>query len=353
MSHQPAGPPVPRPAAPLDLLRAGVGLGVALLATAVVLSTLYARFDDELDWSNYLVGIAATLGLLGVAAAAFLLARDQDASTDLVTWPGAFGAAGVGLMVAVALDDSGATVYLAGLATLALCAAGLWLTRRGPFVVVGVLALFAVYLQLMDDVLDLGDGDDIGGIKIALALTFFAVAVTAAGWLLPATRVLSALVAGGITVAGFAVLTGVLAISSALTAVFGSLSAGFDEGPVEVPATDGFSDDGWTILVLAFLLVLGWTALAALTRHVGFRLLVVAMAVTVTPIATRVLLVDHPTWWGVVLGAVGGAVLVAVGLRAKKSADSARMSGFSTGQPVQNPDTGADSAGGGAGYPTA
>lgn len=310
---------------PLDLDRSVVALGVALLATAVVLSTFYSRLEDDLDWSNYAVGLLATLGLLGIAGAGLVLARGADATTDLIAWPGAFGAVATGLMIGVALDDADAAVYVAGFAVVALAAAGFTLTRRGPFVVAAVLGVWAVYLQAADDVIGTGDGDEVPGIKIALVLALFAVLVTVATWFLPESRVLGGAVAGAVTVVGFAALTGVLAINQAFTAAFASLDdyEGSDFGGEGIDGTfygggdkpDGFTDDGWTILVLAVLLMLGWAACAALTRHVAYRILVVAMAVSVTPLVTRVLLVDHPTWWGVVAAALGGAALVAVGLR--------------------------------------
>lgn len=309
----------------LDLDRSVVALGVALLATAVVLSTFYSRLENDLDWSNYVVGLLATLGLLGIAGAGLVLARGADTTTDLVAWPGAFGAVGAGLMIGVALDDAEAAVYVAGLAVVALAAAGFTLTRRGPFVVAAVLGVWAVYLQAADDLIGTGDGDEVPGIKIALALTLFAVLVTVATWFLPESRVLGGAVAGAVTVVGFAALTGVLAINQAFTAAFamsfddyegsdfgGELDGSF-YGGADKP--DGFTDDGWTILVLAVLLMLGWAACAALSRHVAYRILVVAMAVSVTPLVTRVLLVEHPTWWGVVTAALGGVALVAVGLR--------------------------------------
>lgn len=305
----------------LDLERPLVALGVALLATAVVLSTLYSRLHDDLDWSNYVVGLLATLGLLGIAGAGHVLARGADASTDLVAWPGAFGAVGVGLMVGVGLDDADAAVYVAGLAVVAIAAGGFALTRRGPFVVAVVLGVWSVYLQAADDVIGTGDGDEVPGIKIAIVLTVFAVLVTAATWWLPESRVLGGAVAGAVTVVGFAALTGVLAINRAFYVALdfhvpstSSMDVG-GSGADLSGANDPFTDDGWTILVLAFLLMLGWAACAALTRHVAYRILVVAMAVSVTPLVTRVLLVEHPTWWGVVAAALGGAALVAVGLR--------------------------------------
>src|SRR4051794_3681095 len=99
---EPAGPPRPvrvRPAPVRDLERAVVAFGVALLATAVVLSTYYSRLRPGLDWSNYTVGLLATAGLLAVSIAAglgVLVPRRDDEATDLVAWPGTFGAVGVG-----------------------------------------------------------------------------------------------------------------------------------------------------------------------------------------------------------------------------------------------------------------
>jgi hypothetical protein len=321
MTEAPATPPpapAAAPAAALDVDRAVVAAGVALLATAVVLSTLYTRSQGHLDGSNYTIGLLATAGLLGVAVASYLgvvVPRGVDATTDLVAWPGAFGVVGVGLMIAVGMDDSDATPYVAGLAVVVLSALGYLLTWRAPFVVTAIPGFFVVYTQLFDDLLGFSDNDDIGGIATALALTVFALLVTGAGWALP-TRALSGVIAGVITVAGFASLTGVLAVASVFQSAF------------SVPSDDSFDDfqggtvlhdydtDAWVILLLALALVVIWTACAAITRHVGFRLLVVAMAVSVTPLATVVLRVVHPTWWGVAVAAAGGLLLVLVGVRA-------------------------------------
>jgi hypothetical protein len=315
--YPPTASPAPRR---LDVDRPTVTLGVALLSTAVVLSAYYTRLKDHLDGSNYVVGLVATVGLLGIAAAALagvVVPRDADATTDLVAWPGAFGALGVGLMIGVGLDDAAVTEYVAGVAVLLISVAGYLLVQRAPFVVTAIVGFFVVYAQLLDDVVGFGDDNDIGAIWIAVALTVFAVLVTGAGWLLP-TRALSGVVAGAMTVVGFASLTGVLAVASALEAAFAPISpdARSSQGAVVgVRGVGSYDNDTWVILALALLLMVGWAACAALTGHVGFRLLVVAMAVSVTPLATVVLRADHPTWWGVVLGAVGGALLVYVLVR--------------------------------------
>lgn len=148
---------------------------------------------------------------------------------------------------------------------------------------------------------------------------------TAAGWRLPASRVLSGAVAGAVTVVGFAVLTGVLSFERSLSVAFSGMSpedgaiygTSFD-GPTT--ATESFTTDAWTILLLALALVVGWCICAAVTGHVAYRLLVVAMTVTIVPLAMQLLTVTHPTWWGVALGAAGGVVLVLAGLRALRPA---------------------------------
>ena len=319
MTQTPSRGPSVRPSAPLDLQRPLVAVGVGLLATAVALSTRYTRLEGHLDKSNYAVGLLATAGLLGIAAVAFLgvvVPRGLDAATDLVAWPGAFGVAAVGLMIAVGMDDTTATAYVAGLAVVALSVAGYLLTRRGPFVVTAILGLFVVYAQVVDDLVGVGEGDDVGGVRLAISLTVFTLLVTGLGWPLP-TRVLSGVVAGVIAVLGFASLTGVLAAASMFQAAWVGYPADGTFEDYSGPLVHDYDKDGWTVLALALLLVLVWAACAAFTAAVGFRILVPAMAVSVTPLATLILRPEHPTWWGVVLAAVGGAALISVALRAR------------------------------------
>lgn len=304
--------PVPGPPA-RDLDRPVVAFGVALLAAAVVLSAFYARARPELDWSTYAVGLLATAGLLGVSLAAglgVLVPRRIDEATDLVAWPGAFGAVAVGLMIAVAVDDTGTAAYVGGGAVVVLSLAGIALTRRGPFVVSGVAGLFIVNAQLFDDVVGV-DGDTPSYWPAGLGLLLFAVVVTAAGWGLP-TRVLSGITSGAIAVAGFASLTGVLAVTGVIGAAFAGTGDEMEYrdyvGDFDYP---DITSDTWAVLVMALLLMVGWTCCAVATGHVGFRILVVAMAVAVAPMAVVALQVEHPTWWGVGLAAVGGATLLA------------------------------------------
>jgi hypothetical protein len=292
--------------------RVVVALGVALLMTGVVLSAFYTRARDNLDWSNYTMGLLATLGLLGIAAAGcWLVARDRQQSTDLVAWPGASGAVAVGLMLVVALDDSAATSYVAGLAVVALSVGGYLLVRRDAFVTSAIGGLLVAYLQLCDDLFDFGDGGDNLAISISGALFVFTVLVTVAGWWLP-SRVLSGVLVGVLAVVGNVVILVVLGVAATFQAAFG-LSNGRSPG---VKRFDEYDNDVWFILVFALLLIVGWAVAAYLTGHVGFRLLIVAMSVSVVPISAVVLAVQHPTWWEVVVGGLGGLLLVAVGLSA-------------------------------------
>lgn len=299
----------------VDLQPAAVSAGVALLSAAVVISTVYSRLSGQLDWSNYLVGLLATAGLLGIAA----LAATGVVGTDLVAWPGAFGAVGAGLMVAVALDDFGdaSTVYAATATVVAIAVLGYAASRRAAFVAPAVAALFVGGVQLYSDLFDYADDSgQVHAIWVALAFTLFSVAVTAACWPLSG-RVIGGVLAGAFTVAGFAAVMQELAI-------YGMFARSFTEDDYAdyYPARDtSVVTDTWVILGLALVLILFWVACAAVTGHPGFRLLVVAMAVAVTPAATFALTVAHPTWWGVVLAGVGGALLVAVGV------DRARLGG--------------------------
>lgn len=307
-----------------------IALGVALLAATLVLSASHTRAQGDLDGSNFLMGVAAAVGLLGVAVAGWFVATEPSGRDELVAWPGAFGAVGAGLMIGVLMDDNAATGYVAGLLTVAIAVAGYMLVRRGAFVVATIVGLLVVYLSVFDDVLDAGDLDDDNfGVIIGVAVLVFTVAITVAGWFLPETRMLSALVAGVIAVVSNAgVLVG-LAIAASFARAFGGMEmdmgtdmdgnmdgGGVDGGRGRAAGLDVFDNDAWWLLVFSLLLVAGWAYLAYTTGHVGFPLLMVAMCASVIPLVTQVLAVDHPTWWEVVVGLLGGGLLVVAGLRA-------------------------------------
>lgn len=290
-----------------------VAFSVALLSAAVVLASIRVRAEGDVDWSNFLLGAAATLGLLAVAVAAIRMVPDPLRRRLFVAWPGAFGALAAGLMLTASIEGDW-TPYLSGIVIVALSVAGYWFSDSPAFVVSAVFGLFVLYLQVTDDLfnaLDLEGNENVGLIVGALLLVF-AVSVTAAGWLLP-TRVYSGVVAGVVAAVGYMVtLFGLLVIAS-FAGAFGERGG--------ASGRRDYHDDVWWILVFSLILVALWAFCAWVTGHVGFRLLVVGLTVTVVPLATTVLGVQHPTWWELVLGLIGGGSLVAVAFRATRDAD--------------------------------
>lgn len=126
----PSGPPstpnVRTVSVSFDLSRlpsAVTALGVALVSSAIVLSTIYSREDgSELDGSNFAMGILATFGLLAVAAGAHLLVADAERRASLVSWPGAAGILGAGAMIAVHINEGRWSLYTAGVLILVVSA---------------------------------------------------------------------------------------------------------------------------------------------------------------------------------------------------------------------------------------
>ena len=81
--------------------------------------------------------------------------RDEAKASELMAWPGAFGAVAAGLMVGVLMDDHALTGYVAGGVVVALSAAGYYLlVRRGAFVVSTILGLLVVYTSVVNDIFD-------------------------------------------------------------------------------------------------------------------------------------------------------------------------------------------------------
>lgn len=289
-----------------------ISVGVALLAAALVLSSVYSRDDGDLDWTNYLVGIAATLVLLGVAAASRLRG---EAGSDLFSWPGALGIVGVGSMLGIAIDDSSVTPYVVGVVVLGLSAFGYLLGGSWTFVLSAIMGAGVVYAQVVDDIFDASDLDgDNTGMVIGVALVVFTALVTAATWFLP-QRVFGGVVAGIIAVAGnFLLLTALTAFGMFQTS-FVTYGGEFSDSSDPATRFEGYDNDVWVILVLSLLLVAGWAWCTWQTGQVGFRVLIVASCATVIPLATVALAVEHPSWWGAVIGILGTATLAALVLR--------------------------------------
>lgn len=203
---------------------------------------------------------------------------------------------------------------------------------------------------MFDDVIDI-DGD--GGnsfMIIGAAILVFVGAVTAVGWLLPKTRVLSAVVVGVGAIMAFSALFQFMLIFSTFQAFASSSDSGFRTSfAVPTPEPSGsyerlqgedidepyisedydyypsefgdnpYRDDIKVILAYCVALGLFWALCSVLTGHVAFRLLSVAILVLSIPATTIALVVSHPTWWQVALTAGGGLLLGAAGLRLLKT----------------------------------
>lgn len=225
-------------------------------------------------------------------------------------------------MVGVLMDDHTLTGYVAGGAVVAVSSAGYYLlVRRGAFVVSTVLGLLVVYAAVFDDIVGADLDGDNPGVLVGAAVLVFAVMVTIAGWFLPETQVLSAAVAGAIAVVSNAGVLAGLAVVATFTRAFGGGFTEFEgEGNGYASEPDGnldpYNNDAWLVLVFSLLLVAGWAYLTWRTGHVVFPLLMATMCATVIPLVTAVIAVEHPTWWEVVVGLVGGGVLLLAGFRA-------------------------------------
>jgi hypothetical protein len=330
-----------RPVLALDrTLAPGVAtaLGVALVAAAVVLSAVHSRQGGDLDGSNFTMGVLATLGLLAVAVAAHLLAPAAERAAALVSWPGAAGALAVAVMLMVLIDDDTCSPYAGAVVAVVLSAGGYLVTRAAPFVLGTIAGLALLYAKAFDDLFSVGGGRN-AFMAVGAGVLVFVVVVTAVGWLLPATRVLSGVVVGvGGLVALVAVLvavtifrvvtsfaSGMVSFGSGSSSADGSVERGFSGySPLSrLVHQDPYRNDVWMILLYCALLAVLWAVCALATGHVGFRLLLVADGVLIIPLATYALLASHPTWWEVVCTGVGGLVLLGVGWHARRETPTA------------------------------
>lgn len=327
MTQQPSGTET-EPGITLRLDSGAVALGSGLVATAAVLSTIHSRARNDLDWSNFSMGILATLGLLGVAIAAHVTVRHTELRTNLTSWPGAFGAISAGFMIALAMDYSKTSWYLAGVLIVALSAGGYYFVRSGAFVLGTIAGLLVLYVQLFDDTVGVDDDDNFG-MYASLAIFVFVGVITLAGWYLP-TRTLSAVTVGAAAVVAHIALLYALNIIG----MFQVFDESFDEndyngGPP--PRFDGYDNDVLVILLISLALCAIWAWCNWQTGHVGYRLLILATVVTVVPGATLVLAVEHPTYWEGAVGLAGAAVLASAGVRAIGGVASLRRPAASEG----------------------
>jgi hypothetical protein len=310
-----AGPPERRVInLEIDLSRlpsATTAIGMALAGAAIAMAAIYTRMHGGFDHSVFIVGVLAAAGLLAVSAGAQLVRPDLDRQAALVSWPGAAGAAGAGVLLAVLVNNEYGSFYGGAGLALVISVAGYLLSRGGPFVVTTIAALAILYVEACSQVLDFGSGKNAPMIAGTAALLFI-VLVTALGWLLPATRVLSAMVVG---------VGGLYLISSGLGPffLFSAVAFGGPEGEYGGPRHNPYVNDIWVLLFYAAVLVLMWTFCSLATGFVGFRILTVLLTVFAVPLATLGLAIGHPTWWEVVLTGAGGALLIAAGFRSISS----------------------------------
>jgi len=296
----------------MALPSAATALGVALLSSAVVVSGLYSRDQGHLDGSNFVMGVLATLALIGMSVAARVALPDAENRAGLVSWPGALGAVGAGLMLGVLINKDDASTYATALVILALSIGGYLPTRAAPFLVSGLAGLALLYAKVFGDLFDVGGRGSNGFMLVGAGIWVFVVAVTAAGWWLPDTRSMVGVVVG---IGGLVAMTidlVVLSIGRVLERVFSS-RGGELFGLGHPGHHDPYRNDVYVVLTLCFLLAVLWAGCAAATGHLGFRLLVLATAVVIVPVSTVAVMTHHPTWWEVVPTVLGGVVLLGVG----------------------------------------
>ncbi|MGA8255773.1 MAG: hypothetical protein WB767_04280 [Nocardioides sp.] len=315
MTTAPSPDPSPTVAAPAPPLASdrgavrsastAVALGVALLAAAIVQSAVYARSDGDLDWKYYGVGLGAAIVLLLIAPLAVVFVSDAAMRTAVGSWPAAFGALGLGLMVAIGMEDNDAVPWVVGGLILGLSVVGWVLARGGAPTVTAVLGLGVLYARAFDEVVGV-DESDTGVATVGAGLLVFVVGVTVLGWLLPATRALTGVVVGVIGLIGFIAIMAVIGLSG----FFGAFVP-FALDP-SAPLSSGATDvDQDTYITLAYTagLVLVWALASLLSHHPGFRVLIVTLTAAILPLAVFNLGVDDPNW--VALGAaLLGAVVV-------------------------------------------
>lgn len=321
------------------LPRAGTALGVALAGAAISVSMVFSREHGRLDHSVFSVGVVTSLLLIGVA----VVSRTRgETAADLVSWPGAAGAIGSGLMLAVLINDDPSSAYAGGTVALALGLVGYLVARSAAFVVTTLGALSVIYIQAVrdltsanvDDVFN-GDHDSNHFMLVAAAIGAFVIAVSLVGWLEPRTRVLSGVLVG---IGGLLALAGVMQVLM-IARVFSTYPAEMSSS--EMDSGDSFDDPGfdsynemlqhnpyrndiYVVLGIAVLLGAFWMCFSLATGHVAFRLLTIADAVLMVPMVMLALVASHATWWAAGLAAVGVAALALTTYRVRARVSSPR-----------------------------
>jgi hypothetical protein len=332
MTTTPEHTPVTVEARPAGLRRDSVlvALGCALLVTAVAISSLRARTTNELDWTVFGVGLAATVGLLAVGLLARVAVKDAAAARNLTAWPLSFGSVAAAIVVGVYFDGPDNYAYIAGAIVAAGGVLGYALAPSAAPAVTATGGLALLYGQAASDVLDT-DTSGSGLTSFVLAVAAFVVVVTALAWMLPPARIAVSVTAGAGAVVLYAFVLPLGAIGLALSGGLGGQGLG---------GGGDLDDDVYVTLAASAALVVLWLVAGYLSDHPGFKVLVVAITTTVVPSSTVLLAVEHPTWWALVLGVAGGLVLVAVALKSlgsSGSSDTTTGSGSGSGSPSTPP----------------
>ncbi len=279
-----------------------VGLGVALLGAAAAVSTTYTRQDGDIDWSNYAIGLGATVALLLVVLAGSA-GHDLAAKRALTGFPGAVGALAAGAMVAVGFDDESWVQWAVGGAILAISVLAYLLGRAGAPTVSAVVGLAVLYDKAVEELLDV-EGDN-RLITQGAVVVVFVVAVTALGWVLPHRALVGTFVGAG----GVLGIAGLLATASIAQALGSMISIGSTGEPTSRPTND-LENDVYVFLAYSAALILLWSLAAWATGSSGFRVLAVVHSAVIVPLAMYALATEHPTWWGVGLAAAGAVLLL-------------------------------------------
>jgi hypothetical protein len=321
------------------LPRAGTATGVALASAAISVSAVFSRDHGPLDGSVFSVGLIASLLLIGVAVVS---STRGEKAADLVSWPGAAGAIGAGMMLAVLINDDGGSAYAGGGLALALGVIGYLAARSAAFAVTMLGALSVIYIQgvsdltssNMDDPFN-GDHDNNHFMLVAAAVAVFVIVVSLAGWLLPRTRVLIGVLVGIGGLLALAGLMQVLMIARAFSAYPPEpTDSGMDSsGNFDDPGFDSlnqvfqhnpYRNDIYVVLATAILLGAFWICLSLATGHLAFRLLTIADAVLMVPMVMVGLVASHATWWAAGLAVVGVAALALTAYRVRAQVSSPR-----------------------------
>lgn len=267
-----------------------VTIGVSLVSAAVVISAMYSRETGDLDVSNFAMGALCSLALLVIAAGVLVLRPELEEQASLASWTGVAAVLGTSLMVAVLIDDNDGSLYTSSILAIALSVGCYLLLRAAPFVLSTIVGAAFLYGKAFEDLIDTSRGDD-GETKfiiVGAGILVFALLATAAGWLLPRTRVLSSVVVGAGTVIAFTFLFQAMFFLRTITSPY---AEEFDD-PEHFD--NPYINDMWTVLAYCAVLVTVWAFCSLATGHVGFRILIIAITVISVPVATYVLAVEHP-----------------------------------------------------------